>query len=185
MVDSIRTERLLLRSLEESDRAEFVRVHELSADHFRPWLPARDDSTEDLFGRELQKAANSAVHLRWVAQSTDGRLVGFFNLGEIVRGVFQNAYASWAVSAEFAGQGYAGEGVNALLDLAFSRGKGAGLHRVQANIIPENERSIRVAERAGMRREGIALRYLTIAGEWRDHIMFAKTVEEHTPRYLV
>jgi ribosomal-protein-alanine N-acetyltransferase len=185
MVERFETERMLLRPLTSSDRAEFIRVHRISEEYFRPWLPERCDSIEDLFGRELQKVARTEVHVRWTGEASDGRLVGFFNLGEIVRGVFQNAYASWAVSVEFAGQGYATEGVRALLDLAFSERGGVGLHRVQANMIPENEPSIRVAERAGMRREGMARRYLKIAGEWRDHLMYAKTAEEHTPTYLL
>jgi len=69
-----------------------------------------------------------------------------------------------------------------MLDFAFS-GIGAGLHRVQANIIPSNLASLRLAERAGFRREGLAERYLNIAGEWQDHLMYAKTREEHSFRY--
>jgi ribosomal-protein-alanine N-acetyltransferase len=185
MTDEIRTGRIRLRPLTADDRAEFIRVHSLNEAHFRPWFPAQDGSLEDLFERELAKIARPEVHVRWVGEATNGSLVGFFNLGEIVRGVFQNAYASWATSVEVAGQGYATEGVQALLDLAFSEVHGLQLHRVQANIMPENERSLRLAERLGMRREGIAERYLKIAGEWRDHVTFAKTTEEHTRRYLI
>lgn len=185
VIDEIRTERLRLRPLVREDRAEFVRVYKLSEAHFRPWTPAHEESLDDLFEGELRKVGNPRRHVRWVGEAAPGRLVGFFNLGEIVRGVFQNAYASWAVSADAAGQGYATEGVWALLDLAFSPDRGLGLHRVQANVIPENERSVRLAERVGMRKEGTAERYLKIAGTWRDHWMFAKTVEEHIPRYLV
>jgi [ribosomal protein S5]-alanine N-acetyltransferase len=185
VVDEIRTERMRLRSIAEADRAEFARVHRVSEAHFRPWSPGHDGSADDLFDRELRKLASPRRHVRWVGEVAGGRLVGFFNLGEIVRGVFQNAYASWAVSADATGRGYATEGVWALFDLAFSVERGLGLHRVQANVIPENERSVRLAERVGMRREGKAERYLKIAGAWRDHWMYAKTAEEHTPRYLL
>ena len=82
-------------------------------------------------------------------------------------------------------QGLATEGVIAMLDLAFApEPAGLGLHRVQANIIPHNAPSLRVAEKAGFRREGLALAYLNIAGEWRDHLMFAKLADEHTLRFL-
>lgn len=184
MVSEVQTNRMRLRPLTEADRTEFIRIHGVSEAHFRPWFPDREGSLEDLFNRELEKVRRPDVHVRWTGELAGGGLAGLFNLDEIVRGVFQNAYASWAVSADVAGQGYATEGVWALLDLAFSEEAGLGLHRVQANIIPENEPSIRLAERLGMRREGRAERYLKIAGEWRDHWMYAKTVEEHTPRYL-
>ena len=184
MVKEIQTERMRLRALTEADRTEFVRVHHVSDAHFRPWLPERDGSLEELFDRELEKIRRPDVHVRWAGELADGRLVGLFSLSEIVRGVFQNAYASWAVSAEVTGQGYATEGMWALLDLAFSEDGGLGLHRVQATIVPENVQSTRLAERLGMRREGRSERYLKIAGQWRDHWMYAKTVEEHTLRYL-
>ena len=72
-----------------------------------------------------------------------------------------------------------------MLDIAFAaEPRGLGLHRVQANVIPANPASLRVAEKAGMRLEGTAKRYLEIAGVWQDHHMFAKTAEEHTFRYL-
>ena len=63
----------------------------------------------------------------------------------------------------------------ALLHFAFDE---LGLHRVQANIIPRNVASVRVAEKAGLRREGLALRYLRINGAWEDHAMYARTLED-------
>jgi ribosomal-protein-alanine N-acetyltransferase len=56
---------------------------------------------------------------------------------------------------------------------------GLGLHRVQAGVMPQNGRSIRVLEKNGFRREGLAERYLRIAGRWEDHLLFALTAEEH------
>ena len=175
-----RTARMTLRSLEPGDRAEFVRMHEVSADFLAPWIPARPPGStwHDLFDLELDKAGRDN-HARMALVAPDGRIAGLFNLGEIVRGFFQSAYAGWRMNVEFAGQGYATEGLSALLDHAFS-GQGLALHRVQANIIPTNERSIRLAERVGFRREGLALKYLKIADVWQDHAMFAKVVEEHT-----
>ncbi len=77
------------------------------------------------------------------------------------------------------GEGLATEGVRALVSIAFApEPDGLGLHRVQANIMPGNGASLRVAEKVGFRREGVARRYLRIAGEWEDHAMFALTVEE-------
>lgn len=54
----------------------------------------------------------------------------------------------------------------------------AGLHRVQAGVMPHNVRSIRVLEKAGFRNEGLSKRYLNINGVWKDHLIFARTSEE-------
>ena len=53
-----------------------------------------------------------------------------------------------------------------------------GLHRVEVNIRPENSASLRVVEKLGFRDEGMRLRYLHIAGDWRYHRSFALTTED-------
>jgi ribosomal-protein-alanine N-acetyltransferase len=44
--------------------------------------------------------------------------------------------------------------------------------------MPANAASLRIAEKAGFRREGLASAYLKIAGAWEDHVMLATTREE-------
>lgn len=190
MVEEILTERLVLRPLTASQRGAYVRALEVSLDHLRPWLPAPPpgDTAEAAFERELRRAERDRADgtgSRWVALLPDGRVAGMFNLSQIFRFSFQNAYAGWWVAADCVGRGLATEGVTAVLDLAFApEPSGLGLHRVQANIIPRNAPSVRVAEKCGLRLEGRARAYLQIAGRWEDHLMFAKTAEEHALRYL-
>ena len=43
---------------------------------------------------------------------------------------------------------------------------------------PENVASRRVLEKLGFREEGLFRRYLDVDGAWRDHLLFALTVEE-------
>ena len=169
---------LTLRALSLDDRAEFVRVMTLSETLHAPWSPLRPpgDTAEALFERQLAKVADGSCW-KGVGVLPDGRIGGFFNCNQIVRGPFQNAYAGWSVNAEVAGQGVATAGVRALLDHAFSPA-GLGLHRVQAGIIPRNLASVRVAEKAGFRFEGLAKRYLQIGGVWEDHNLYAVTAEE-------
>jgi len=179
-----RTDRLTLRSLERRDEAEFVGALVESADAWRPWSPAASAelTPADLFQREQERAVQAArkgTHLRLAAFDEEGCLVGLFSLNEIVRGVFQSAHAGWQVRVGRMGQGIGTEGVRALLAIGFDDPPaGIDLHRVQANIIPANAPSLRIAEKVGFRREGLAERYLRIAGEWQDHVMFAITREE-------
>ena len=188
---TIQTPRMLLRPLAPDDREAYRRAHEASAAPWAPWFPRSplSESADQWFDRQLERVASGlreGTECRLVGFLADGRIAGLFNLTQIFRRALQGAFAGWSVNAEVARQGYATEGVIALLDLAFAaEPAGLGLHRVQANIVPTNVPSLRVAEKAGFRREGLALRYLKIAGERRDHAMYAKLADEHTPQYVL
>ena len=46
----------------------------------------------------------------------------------------------------------------------------AGLHRVEANVMPRNKPSLRVLEKNGFVNEGLSKYYLNINGVWEDHV---------------
>jgi ribosomal-protein-alanine N-acetyltransferase len=56
------------------------------------------------------------------------------------------------------------------------------LHRVEANIQPQNRASIAVLKRNGFSREGFSRRYLKIGGRWRDHERWAIVKEDWKKR---
>jgi ribosomal-protein-alanine N-acetyltransferase len=67
------------------------------------------------------------------------------------------------------------EAVELILRFAFRDLK---LHRIEANVQPENLPSIAVLKRCGFTREGFSRKYLKIAGRWRDHERFAIIKED-------
>ena len=74
---------------------------------------------------------------------------------------------------------HAGKGIVPLaVALLTQRGFDLGLHRVEIATRPENQASIRVATKLGFRDEGLRKRYLYVDGGWRDHRVFALTVDE-------
>ncbi len=91
----------------------------------------------------------------------------------------QSAYLGYAVGKPFAGQGYMREGIELVLRHAFTTLR---LHRVEANIQPDNHASIALARGAGFRREGFSPRYLKIGGRWRDHERWAILADEWRAR---
>ena len=74
------------------------------------------------------------------------------------------------MGAPFAGKGYMGEALPQMVAFAFDE---LGLHRLEANIRPENEASLRLVQSAGFHKEGYSPRYLNIDGDWRDHERWA------------
>jgi ribosomal-protein-alanine N-acetyltransferase len=95
-----------------------------------------------------------------------GELAGVINLNEIVRYSFQSACLGYYGFTPHAGKGLMRAGLALVLARAFGD---LGLHRVEANIRPENRRSIALVRSLGFRYEGLARRYLKISGRWRDH----------------
>lgn len=102
-------------------------------------------------------------------------VVGRVALNGVMRGAFHNAYLGYLVDEACRGRGYATAAVRLVLAFAF---ESAGLHRVQAAVIPHNTASVRVVQKVGFREEGLARRYLRIAEVWEDHLLFALTCEE-------
>ena len=70
----------------------------------------------------------------------DGAIVGFINISEIVRGLFQSGFLGYAAVAAYAGRGYMREGLELVLARAFTE---LGLHRLEANIQPAIRRRSR------------------------------------------
>ena len=102
-------------------------------------------------------------------------LVGRVSLDNVVRGAWQNATMGYFVDRDHNGQGIATEAVRGAVAYGFEN---AGLHRIQAGVMPRNVASIRVLEKVGFRFEGLSLRYLQINGVWEDHNIYALTAEE-------
>jgi ribosomal-protein-alanine N-acetyltransferase len=97
------------------------------------------------------------------------------NLSQIFMGGFKSAYLGYYVGAPFARLGYMTEAIQLVLKFAFDRMK---LHRLEANIQPNNSASIALVRRAGFRKEGYSPRYLKIGGQWRDHERWAIIAED-------
>ena len=105
----------------------------------------------------------------------DRALLGHIAISQIFRFSFQSAYLGYWIGAPYARQGYMKEGLALVLTEAFRRLK---LHRLEANIQPENTASRRLVEGLGFRLEGYSPRYLKISGRWRDHERWAILREE-------
>jgi ribosomal-protein-alanine N-acetyltransferase len=121
------------------------------------------------------KRFDSPVHASYWILTETNELAGVVNINEIVRGSFRSGYLGYYAFAPHHGRGYMTAGIRAVVSRAFRQ---LGLHRLEANIQPENQRSRRLVHRLGFRLEGFSPRYLKIAGKWRDHERWAVTAED-------
>ena len=124
-------------------------------------------------------SATSTPRTGSACSSPTARFAGEVSLGSVQRGPFQMAYIGYWIDEALAGRGYVPEGVVLIMRYAFET---LALHRLEAAIVPRNTPSRRVAEKLGLRDEGIATGFLQIQGVFEDHVRYAITVEEWEER---
>jgi ribosomal-protein-alanine N-acetyltransferase len=172
---------LLLRPPQMADYAQWSQLREASRAFLTPWEPIwpSDDLTRAGFRRRLRRYADDIAGDRaypfLVFRVTDGVLVGGVTLANVRRGIVQAGTIGYWVGEAFDGRGYMTAALRVLLPFIFSE---LNLHRIEAACIPTNTPSVRVLEKCGFVREGLARRYLCINGVWQDHFLFGLLNED-------
>lgn len=157
--------RVYLRKISRGDEGEFVTLMKASADLHAPWISPPTSSA--LFRYYMGRISRSDHSGFAVCLKTTDEIVGAININSILRGSSQSASLGYYVGKKFQGQGLMAEGLNMLVRHACST---MGLHRLEANIQPDNLRSQRLVERCGFAKEGLSPKFLYINGAWRDHV---------------
>ncbi|UOQ88203.1 GNAT family N-acetyltransferase [Agromyces endophyticus] len=174
---------VVVRLLADGDGPALAAAYTRNREHLAPWEPARTADfftaawhERDVAGALTRLEAGTLIPLVIEAGGGDdsGEIVGRLNLSDLVRGVFQNANLGYWVDGRLNGRGLATTAVG----IALHHARAAGLHRVQAGTLVHNLASQRVLERNGFERIGLTRRYLRIAGEWQDHVLFARLLED-------
>jgi ribosomal-protein-alanine N-acetyltransferase len=171
-----------LHPLRRRDAVEWSRLRVANEDWLAPWepshgLPWRARHTPAAYRvmrRAVARRARLGTSLSFAVR-VEGRLAGQVTIDNIVRGALRSGYLGYWVDRAVAGRGMASLAVALVCDHAFGE---VGLHRLEADIRPENLPSQRLVERLAFRREGLLRRYLDIDGDWRDHLAYALLAED-------
>jgi ribosomal-protein-alanine N-acetyltransferase len=153
--------------------ADFLAAVEKSRRLHDRWVTA--PNTSRAYRAYVERLGSLTHHGRFVVLRPSGQLAGVINVSEIVRGGFQSAYLGYYALSPHERHGYMTEGLTLALSWVFGE---LHLHRVEANIQPDNPASIALVRRLGFRKEGFSPRYLKIAGRWRDHERWTLLAEE-------
>jgi [ribosomal protein S5]-alanine N-acetyltransferase len=171
----LRTDRLILRQLAETDAAEIARLcgdreiaagtlmvpHPYSVEDARTWLA---------LDRQWFEAGTSLV---W-GITEGGALVGTIDLRPEC--THERAELGYWIGVPFWGRGYATEAARRVLEHAF---RDAGLNRVFASPFPWNAASGRVLEKIGLKREGVLRQHVKKWGRYEDLVFYGVTRDEY------
>ncbi|MFT7710568.1 GNAT family N-acetyltransferase [Clavibacter tessellarius] len=169
-----------IRLLTPDDAPTLSELRLRSRAFLAPWEPIRQPDHDTPAGQRADVEAALAQHGRGqgvplAILDDDGAVAGRISLNTIVRGAFESCAIGYWLAADRTGRGLATEAVRAAVALAFGE---LGLHRVEAGTLVHNAASQAVLARCGFTRYGLAPRYLRIAGEWQDHVLFQRLADD-------
>ena len=179
----LRTPRMTLRPLMESDKAAYlaaVAVSRPALDRFLPLHIDADESDEAMFARQLELArigaSGAKEWLRFVAVLDDGTIAGGFNLSAISRGLEWRADINWWTASTLTGRGLASEGGAAIIEHALADLPGGlGLSELHGWITRENVACAAIARKLGFERQGDEKTFLlTDSSRWVLHDLWIR-----------
>ena len=165
--------RVVISPPTEADEAEFIEGIRRSRRLHGRW--GGGPETPEEYAVYLAKAREERRRYFFARLRDGGDIVGYLNLGEIIRGSLHQAFLGYGAIAGHEGRGLMSEAMQLVLRDAFGPLR---LHRIEANIQPGNVPSIALAQRNGFQLEGFSPRYLKINGRWRDHERWAINAEQ-------
>ncbi len=172
-----------LHPLRRSDAAEWSRLRRANETWLAPWEPSAPAGWAQRHTPAVYRGMRRAAERRARTGSSlplairyRGRLVGQVTVDNVVHGALRSGHLGYWLDQDVSGRGIASLAVALVCDHAFTA---VGLHRLQADVRPENRPSRRLVERLGFREEALFRAYLDIDGDWRDHIGYALLSSDH------
>ena len=147
--------RIFLRRVSRSDRREFLQLMQISRHLHEPWISP--PLTEVRVHHYLSRTERYDHEGMLICRKQDNAIAGVININNIVRGSFLSASLGYYAGVPFGGVGLMREGMEMVKKYAFYT---LGLHRLEANIQPDNLRSIALVKQCGFEIEGTSRQFL-------------------------
>ncbi|WP_313340383.1 GNAT family N-acetyltransferase [Sedimentibacter sp.] len=170
------SDRLYLRILKPNNATEVLDYYKRNYSFLNEWEPRR---TRDFYTLSYQKKqlymeynmfkTKSLVRF-WIIKKDDNKLIGNVCYSNIIMGNFKSCFLGYKLDKDEINNGYMTEAIERTVQIMFDD---FNLHRIEANVVPRNLRSLKVMEKLNFEREGFSKRYLEINGKWEDHIHYA------------
>lgn len=180
---TIQTKRLIIRPVQKSDFSSFEKSKLNSKNKMNEWdfdlKNYNHEKAKKNWNPMVQKIKenreNDIAYQFGIFRKNDNAYLGYVGFGPILRDNYQTGSLGYTLINSYWGQGYAKEAIKATMLFGFKK---LNLHRIQAEIEPNNRRSIILARSLKMRRECISKKRILINGIWKDVVVFVMTSED-------
>ena len=173
---SIETDRLRLAVLKKSAAIKVNNYMVRNRTYHKKWAQTQPDSyfTVRTQKEYLKSDAGLFYDERLLPffifyKDAPDKVIGRVSLFNIVGGGMKCATIGYHLDEKETGKGIMSEAVRATCLFGFKELK---LHRIEAYVMPCNDRSLSVVRRAGFVLEGERKSYMHINGHWEDHLAF-------------
>ena len=159
---------LSIRRIKPSDEKAFLKLARRDQEQHQPWIKV--PRTKKAFQKYAETMSTDDDRGYLIIRRDTKALVGVIELRDIFLGDFKNAYVCYYAFSTQSGNGFIKAAMLAVIDIAFSKLK---LHRLEANIQPQNSASIQLIRACGFTQEGYSPKFLRMNGVWCDHQRWA------------
>ncbi len=180
----LESEDLFIRQPHLNDASEIADYFIRNRQFHKPFDPVRP---EDFFTEEnwmtciagdLQKCRNDeSLRLFLFHKETPYKAIGMVHYFGFIRGAFQAAYLGYSLDESEQGKGYMHKALAKTLNYMFET---LHFHRIMANCMVDNIKSLELLKKLNFVIEGTAKDYLHINGQWEDHILSALTNKNYS-----
>ena len=167
----IKSERLSIRPFAKDDLPKYlagINQAKKSQNEFDTFA----NFTEANFHNFLQTDP-STLHLQ-IFSHDDKNWLGTIEIYNIKRGPFLSANIDYLLLNQHWGKGYASEALKVVIPFTFLE---LGLHRIEATIDLNNEKSLKVIEGLKFEFEGIKRHAVRLKGIWKDLKVYSRLAE--------
>ena len=167
-----------IRILTPEDAEQLTEYYIRNKKHLSSFEPTRE---KDFYTTKVQKSILNDSYNQFLNGTAidfgifnEERLIGKLRISNILYGIVKSGILGYSIDKEEQGKGLMKLSVKAVLEYAFNE---LGIHRVEASVLVDNEKSKSVLRACGFKELGLNEKYLFINGMWRDHITFFKVNE--------
>jgi RimJ/RimL family protein N-acetyltransferase len=167
---TISANRVCLRWLTDEDVNSLFSIFS-DPEVMRYWssLPLADVEEASKLLADIRDYFRQRILFQWgIARKTDDRVIGTCTLFHIDRDN-RRAELGYALGREHWGKGYMQEALTALLSFCFGE---LNLHRIEADVDPQNVSSVKTLERLGFQREGYLRERWLVGGGIQDALFY-------------
>jgi ribosomal-protein-alanine N-acetyltransferase len=175
------TERLVLRTADEVEIANVLDYYRENQKHLQPYEPIREDKFYTyreqgvLLSFEKEHLHNQTGLKLYISKKNQSKIIGILNFSSIIMGGFCSCFIGYGLDHRYLSNGFMTEACKKGIGIMFDQYK---LHRIEGNVMPRNESSIKILKKLGFESEGLAKKYLRINGNWEDHEHYVLLNEE-------